>query len=286
MNGNSTRTGQGPTTVTPRSSRTEFSGRAAATLRNGSGKAPANQTRRAYELVRSLIRSGTILSTEQLVEDELVKTFDLPRVSIRQALVQLAGEGLVSRRRHAGTRVIHDYYQIPIDDYLPRPAPSGFMVRQIDLREVKSMPAIRQHLETDDPIVGMVEHLFEHVTSEGSEPIGVRTAYYRRDFSQPKSWATCPSMAAGFEAVYGVPLGRIETILDAAACDIDTALLLQIEPGSTVLMREQVLTDIEGVVQEYTFSHYRADRVSFPLSHDASAGSPGDHWESTRVAAV
>ncbi|MGX7724094.1 hypothetical protein [Rhodococcus sp. 5G237] len=30
-------------------------------------------------------------------------------------------------------------------------------------------------------------------------------------------------------------------------------------------MREQLLRDVEGTVQEYTFSYYRADRVSFPL---------------------
>ncbi|AMM22046.1 hypothetical protein AX769_20210 [Frondihabitans sp. PAMC 28766] len=56
-------------------------------------------------MVRSLIRSGVLVNSEQFVEDELVKRFDLPRVSIRQALVQLAIGVLVIRQRHVGTRV-------------------------------------------------------------------------------------------------------------------------------------------------------------------------------------
>lgn len=232
-----------------------------------SRRPPSNQTRRAYEMVRSLIRSGVLVNSEQLVEDELVKMFDLPRVSIRQALVQLATEGLVIRQRHVGTRVSHAYYQIPLDDILPREAPPGFMVRTLDDRLVRSMPWIRENLGVEDDTVGMIEHVFEHTTGDGSEPIGVRIAYYRRDRTQPASWATCPSLAVGFLRAFGKPLGRVESIVDAVASDEDTARMLHLEPGATVLMREQKLYDIDGDVQEYAFSHYRPDRVSFPMTH-------------------
>ncbi|MCU1527982.1 MAG: GntR family transcriptional regulator [Frondihabitans sp.] len=218
-------------------------------------------------MVRSLIRSGVLVNSEQLIEDELVKMFDLPRVSIRQALVQLANEGLVIRQRHIGTRVSHPYYQIPVDDILPREAPPGFMIRTLDDRLVRSMPWIRENLGVDDDVVGMIEHVFEHTTGDGSEPIGVRIAYYRKECTQPASWATCPSLAVGFLRAFGKPLGLVETIVDAVASDEDTARMLHLAPGATVLMREQKLYDIDGDVQEYAFSHYRPDRVSFPITH-------------------
>ena len=232
-----------------------------------SSRSPRNQTRRAYELVRSLIRSGDLTDAEPLVEDDLVRMLDLPRTSVREALVLLATEGLVSRQRHVGTRVSGVYYQIPVDDILPNAPSPGFMVRTIDDRHVRSSPTIRQGLGTEAPVVGMIEHIFEHVSSEGSQPLGVRTAYYRTTYDQPRSWASCPPLAVGFERAFGVALGTVETVVDAVASDAETARLLHLEPGSAVLMREQRLHDVNGVVQEYTFSHYRADRVSFPLKH-------------------
>lgn len=218
-------------------------------------------------MVRSLIRSGMLVSDDQLVEDELIKMFGLSRANIRQALVQLADEGLVIRQRRLGTRVSHPCYHIPLDDILPKDAPPGFMVRTLDDRLVRSMPSIRSALGVTGEMVGMIEHVFEHTTLDGSEPVGLRTAYYRPEFTQPASWATCPSLAVGFERAFGKPLGLVETIVDAVGSDEATARILRIAPGTTVLMREQKLYDVDGDVQEYTFSHYRADIVSFPITH-------------------
>lgn len=224
-----------------------------------------NQTRRAYELVRSLIRSGFLLQDEQLVEERLIKTFGISRASVREALQQLANEGLVSRQRRSGTRVGSHYYQVPVDDILPWSTPPGFMVRRTDNREVPSTPAIRAALATDAPRVGLVEHLFEHVTPEETVAIGVRIAYYRSEYQQPAFWASCPSLSDAFRVVFGAELADVETVVDAVACDADTARTLGVREGSPVLLREQRLRDSNGVVQEYSFSHYRADRVSFPL---------------------
>ncbi len=227
--------------------------------------ADSGQPRRAYELVRARIRSGWIPRQEALVENELIKSTGLSRASVRQALVRLADEGLVDRQRHVGTRVSHDYYQLPIDDILPSHTPAGFMYRKLSDRKVPMVPMVRQFMESDDAEVGIIEQLFERVTADGAEPIGVRTAYYRAEIRQPDSWPTCPSLAFAFEYVFGVPLGNVETVIDAVLCETETAALLHIAPGAPLLVREQRLRDTNGVVQEYSFSHYRADRVSFPL---------------------
>ncbi|MBS9373051.1 GntR family transcriptional regulator [Rhodococcus sp. B50] len=232
---------------------------------DSSVRGSTNQTRRAYGLIRSLIRSGFLVDDEQLVEDRLVKTMGIPRARVREALQQLAADGLVERRRRTGTRVRQEYFQVPVDDILPWHTPPGFAVRQTDNRVVPSGPSIRTRLGTHDTRVGLVEHVFEHVTSTGVEPLGVRMAYYREQYEQPKVWQRCPSLADAFALVYGVPLGKVDTVIDAVACDTDTARVLGLREGSPVLMREQLLRDVEGTVQEYTFSYYRADRVSFPL---------------------
>jgi GntR family transcriptional regulator len=235
--------------------------------------APGNQTRRAYELVRSLIRSGFLVDDEKLVEDRLIRSFGIPRASVREALQQLAAEGLVSRERRTGTRVNQQYYQMPIDDILPWRTPPGFMVRRTDNRVVPSTPLIRARMQSIEPTVGLVEHLFEHLTEDGLQPVGVRIAYYPRSFTQPNRWETCPSLADAFEIVYGVPLADVDTVVDACGADPETAALLHVKEGAPLLMREQVLRGADGVVYEYTFSQYRADRVSFPM-HPMRAEMP------------
>lgn len=228
-------------------------------------RAVDGQNRRAYELVRSRIRSGWVPTDGALIESELVRLTGLPRASVRHALSRLADEGLVTRQRHVGTHVIGNQYRIPIDDILPNQTPAGFMYRKLFDRRIPMVPFVRDAMGVDDREIGVMEQMFEHVTADGAEPVGLRTTYYRASIRQPESWPTCPSLAFAFEYVFGVPLGDVETVIDAIAADEHTARVLHITPGAPVLMREQRLLDIHGVVHEYSFAHYRADRVSFPL---------------------
>ncbi|NHI17703.1 GntR family transcriptional regulator [Microbacterium excoecariae] len=234
-------------------------------LTTAARRAIDGQHRRAYELIRSQIRSGWVESGGSLIESDLVTLTGLPRASIRYALARLADEGLVARQRHVGTHVVGHQYRIPIDDILPNHTPPGFMYRKLVDRRVPMVAFVRTAMDTDDREIGMCEQIFEHVTADGAEPVGLRTAYYRTSVHQPASWPTCPSLEFAFEFVFGVPLGDVETVIDAAAADEHTARTLHIAPGAPVLMREQRLLDVNGVVHEYSFAHYRADRVSFPL---------------------
>lgn len=232
---------------------------------SASRRAVDGQHRRAYELVRAQIRSGWVPTDGALIEGELVKLTGLPRASVRDALTRLSDEGLVTRQRHIGTHVIGTQYRIPIDDILPNHTPPGFMYRKLVDRRIAMVPFVRDAMECDDAEIGLMEQMFEHVTADGAEPVGLRTVYYRADVRQPASWPTCPSLEFAFEYVFGVALGDVETVIDAVSADEHTASVLHIPHGAPVLMREQRLLDTRGVVREYSFAHYRADRVSFPL---------------------
>lgn len=232
-----------------------------------------NQTRRTHELVRSLIRNGEVNEDDKLVEDRLIRALGVTRQSVREALQQLASEGLVVRQRRSGTRVSQKYYHVPLDDIVPWSCPPGFMVRRTDNRVVRSTPAIRERLGVTDSEVGLVEHVFEDFVDRAIRPIGVRIAYYRAQYTQPQRWDACPTLAHAFAHVFGVELGRIDTVVDAVTADAGTAELLDLQVGAPVLFREQVLRGVDGIVYEYTFSHYRADRVSFPMASSA----PGLH---------
>lgn len=215
-------------------------------------------TRRVRDLLRSELRSGFVARDAQFVEDYLVSALAASRSAVREALQMLAQEGLLSRERRSGTTVARGVALFPLDDILEAGG-QPVTVRRTDQRSVPSTPLLRAKLATEDDTLGIVEHLFS--TEEG--PVGVRVAYYRLAYTQPESWAECPDLRQAFLSVFGRPLGRIDTVVEAGAGEPGTSKLLGIPEGSPVLIREQLLVDDRGVPQEFTFSHYRADRVSF-----------------------
>jgi len=236
----------------------------------GSAGVRQTSTRRVRDLLRSEVRSGLAGRDAHFVEDYLVNALAASRTAVREALQMLAQEGLVSRERRNGTTVTRGVTTFPLDDILGRGG-EPVTVERIDQRSVPSTPLLRARLETADEEVGVVEHLFS--TADG--PLGVRVAYYKLAYTQPESWQTCPDLQEAFTAVFGKPLGRIDSVIEAGVAEPKTSRLLGIPENSPVLIREQLLVDVDGVPQEFTFAHYRADRVSFLTSTPGAARASG-----------
>ena len=215
--------------------------------------------RRAHDLIRTAIREGILQPNDRLVEHYLIRELATSRNAVREALQLLALEGLVRRERREGTTVVGSVIRIPVDDILSSVAPESFRVERLDDRKVPSTDLIRARLQTGADQVGVIEHLF---TFEG-EPIGIRVAYYHAHVRQPVAWAECPDINTAFEAVFGMPMSHVETTIDAVPCEARTSRILDIPEGSPCLVKEQTLYDRTGRPQEFAYSHYRSDRVSF-----------------------
>jgi GntR family transcriptional regulator len=224
----------------------------------GSARGAQTWTRRVHDLLRSEIRSGELPQGAILVEDRLMQSLAASRTSVREALQQLAISGLVTRVPRGGTRVVDRITQVSLTDILPHEYQCDFKVLIIDRRIVPATDLIRARLGVDDDQVGFVEHFFV----SGEEPVGVRAVYHRANVVQPAGWQQCPSLGEAFEFVFGRPLGGIESTIDAVPADQKTADLLGVVVGSPVLLVEQSLYDADGVCQEFTFTRYRANRVS------------------------
>jgi GntR family transcriptional regulator len=212
-----------------------------------------------HDLLRSEIRNGGLPRGTLLVEDRLMQTLAASRTSVREALQQLATSGLVSRTQRGGTRVVERITQMSLSDILPSDGGADdFRIRVIDRRIVPATDLIRDRLGTNDDQIGFVEHYF----LSGEEPVGVRAVYHRVAVRQPEGWPRCPPLGYAFAVVFGRSLRTIKATIDAVAADAKTARLLGIAVGSPVLVVEQCLIDSDGVCQEFTFTRYRADRVS------------------------
>lgn len=68
------------------------------------GATPAGTSRLA-EAIREAIISGEFAPHQRLIETDLSTTYGASRAAVRTALLELAGEGLVDRMPHRGSRV-------------------------------------------------------------------------------------------------------------------------------------------------------------------------------------
>ncbi|MCF7553804.1 MULTISPECIES: GntR family transcriptional regulator [Pseudonocardia] len=227
----------------------------------GGPNEPRNRSARlVHQLIRSSIKSGLLRAGDPLTEDDLVQQLRTTRSSVRFALQLLADEGLVTRQRRIGTYVHAKPVQIPMQDVVDTQAGGPLDYRLIGDDTFPAHGLIRSRMPTDRSQLRMIEYL---ISSEGTT-IGTLVAFQidpSIDMFEHRS--AIHDIATTFEAIYGRPFGRMQTWIDAVDADEQTAALLGVSPGAGLLVRDQTLSDADGVIHEFAYAHYRADMVSF-----------------------
>jgi GntR family transcriptional regulator len=237
---------------------------AAALFRMRLGRPELLQTspRRVHDLLRTSIREGLLRPADRLNEDTLVRELATSRNAVREGLQMLASLGVVVRVPRVGTTIVGGLVQIPLDPVPGRHQPDGMTVARLEDRIVPSTALIRERLCTSASHVGMIEHMY----SMGGSPLGVRAAYYHGEVRPAGGWGQPLNLDTAFEFVWGPPVGRVDTTINALVLEARTCRLLEAPEGTPGLVKEQIVHDAAGVPQEFAYSHWRADRVSFTAS--------------------
>ncbi|ORM34074.1 GntR family transcriptional regulator [Williamsia sp. 1135] len=226
----------------------------------GSAGTRQRSARVVHQLLRSSIKSGVLNAGESLSEESLIENLDSTRAAVRSALQMLADEGLVSRQRRMGTVVRGRPLQLPVEDIIGNPSSGPLEYRMIGDHAIPAHHLIRSRMPTDSDSLRMIDY----VISNGGVPIGTLVAFQINPNAHPPVHnPDVDGIAQTFETVYSRPFGRMETCIDAVGADERTARILNIAPGAVLLVRDQVLSDVDGNVHEYAYAHYRADMVSF-----------------------
>ncbi|MET0324758.1 MAG: GntR family transcriptional regulator [Ilumatobacteraceae bacterium] len=222
---------------------------------------PRRQTspRRVHDLLRAGIRDGRLRPGQRLVETALVQEFGTSRNAIREAMQDLAAEGLVTRRPREGTMVAGEILRIPLDQLYAERDSQLVTTRRIETRRLRTTPEVAARLGHAVREVNVTEVLY----LLRGEPIAVWVDYVDADFVQPTFFETSADMASSFERFFGAPFGRMESTLEARLCELRTMRLLGLTEPAAVLVRELVLFDEDDLPRALVFAHYRADRVSF-----------------------
>ena len=194
-------------------------------------------------------------------EAELSRAYDASRVTVRKALDELRGAGLIESRQGYGWFVAVD----PLRQTLGRLgtieahlAESGIETqrRVIDFGFVRAPARVATVLGVDTVLrvrrVNLADgEPFARVTVWAPEAIGRRLS--RDDVER-----------ATFYELIGIPLGGATQTIGAAAADDDDASLLAVPVGSPVLRCERVTFDTDGapvLLGEHVFPAHRTEFV-------------------------
>lgn len=205
-------------------------------------------------------------------EDDLASHYGVSVLTMRQALKELADEGLISRHRRRGTF---------IEPAALRGAPVRLLgsVDAIVAQQSGGRTAVFQHGPEVLP-PGVREHfagLEEGVAfrrlrcDEGGEPTNWAENFVRPetaariDLADLERWP----MTKVLRDVAGVRISRITDTVEARLADPETARLLRVPLLSPILHYTGVSYDGSGQAVDVVRIHYRGDRFSFTVTMDA-----------------
>jgi len=226
--------------------------------RNGT---PAYQ--RIQHAIRKRIDAAELKPGDAVAsERELAKTHKVSLMTARHALAGLEREGVVERRRGAGTFVaapkIHFNKLMSYTEHMSsRGLAPRSRVLTAKIIEDEQEVAARLNLPATSRLVKIARL---RLTDE--EPFALETCYLpASEYSELVAASLGRnSLFAALEHDYGVELAYADEEIDATAADAHLAEMLALPKGSALLRIRQVIYSTKGKATIYVVGYYRSER--------------------------
>lgn len=219
------------------------------------------------ETLKQRILEGVYAPHERLPsESELMATFKVSRITVRQALRDLHNEGLIFTSQGKGTfaskpKAVQDIHRL--EGFGEAMAAKGYdtSARLIGIREVNASRDVQEKLELK-PREKVIE--VTRVRYLNREPVSVDTSYFPQDvgsrlFGKDLTDDIFPML----ENQLGVELGCADISLEARPVDSETASLLSLETGNAVMWVERLTRDASGRPIDYEYLAFRGDSYRY-----------------------
>jgi GntR family transcriptional regulator len=216
-------------------------------------------------VLRSNIVGGVYPSGLLPCESELMAGYEAPRAAVREALSMLRDEGLVERVQGIGTFSICDERYTSSFEEMHGDVPDGADVMRarprILARSVIPAPdAVARKLEvaTGEPVL-----LLEYLGIVDGVAVWLASNYVK--FPEAERLRTTPFETEWYSLldVAGLTVGGSHWQLCAVNADAAVAALLNVKPGTAVMLGEELISDADGRVYDYAVCYFRSDRHSF-----------------------
>ena len=230
---------------------------------NGQNGIPAYQ--RIQGAIRGRIKSGELKPGEPVAsERELARVHRVSLMTARHALAGLEQEGMVERRRGAGTFVAPPRIHFnKLMSYTEQMASRGLSAasKVITARVIEREEEISARLML--PAAGEVVKI-ERLRHTSDEPFALEACYLPAErfpglLREPLAKG---SLFLALERDYNVQLTYSDEEVDATAADTRVAQLLQVPRGAPLMRIRQVIYGSNAKPVIYVIGFYRAERHS------------------------
>jgi len=219
--------------------------------------------KRIQNAIRKRIDSAELKPGDSVAsERELAKTHKVSLMTARHALAGLENEGVVERRRGAGTFVASPKIHFnKLMSYTEHMSSRGLSARsRVLLAEIivdEAEVAARLGLPATSALVKI-----ERLRETGDDPFALETCYLpAREYS---ALVSAPlgrtSLFGTLRHDFGVELAYADEEVDATAAEAAVAELLGVPRGASVLRIRQVIYSTKGKATIYGVGFYRSER--------------------------
>jgi GntR family transcriptional regulator len=219
--------------------------------------------KRIQNVIRKRIESSELKPGDAVAsERELARTHSVSLMTARHALTGLEREGVVERRRGAGTFVAAPKIHFNrLMSYTEQMSSRGLSPRSqvlvAKIIEHDAEVAARLRLPATSTLVKI-----ERLRETGDEPLALETCYLSAaEFCElVRAPLGRTSLFATLNHDYGVQLAYADEEVDATAAEANVADLLNVPCGAPVLRIRQVIYSTKGKATIYVLGFYRSDR--------------------------
>jgi GntR family transcriptional regulator len=204
------------------------------------------------------LKPGDIVDSER----ELARIHGVSLMTARHALAGLEREGMVVRRRGAGTFVAPPKIHFnKLMSYTEQMAGRGLAVSSkllsLNVIDTEQEVAARLALPATSQLIRV-----ERLRVGANEPFAIETCYLSAEDFVGLTDAPLDrvSLFSILEQDYGLEIAHADEEIDATTADPHTARLLGIPHGSPVLRIRQEIYSTKGKVALYVLGLYRSDR--------------------------
>ncbi|MGE5559728.1 MAG: GntR family transcriptional regulator [Chloroflexota bacterium] len=232
------------------------------------------------DLLQRQIEGGVLpVGTRLPTEAELMATYGVGRVTVRQAVLDLVRQGYLYRHRGRGTFVCRrrsaDGIE-PLISFTAEMAARGLVAgaRVLTLKQVKPPPAVTLKLQSgpDEKVI-----LSRRLRTADGMPMAIETSY----LSQAIIGGLTREELAGslYQLIVhrrGLRIGRAVQAVTPAVATPDEAELLGVAPGTPVLVMERQTFLADGRPLEFMTFVYRGDiyRMETEIASGTAASRP------------
>ncbi|HEX5534108.1 MAG TPA: GntR family transcriptional regulator [Actinomycetales bacterium] len=221
--------------------------------------------------IRAKVTSGELGPGARLPnEQDMAKSYGVSRSVVRQALLELEADGLVSRQRAKGTFISPPKLHVPFytmcsftEEMQSHDIDVESTVLTAELRTASAGVCSRLSVELNSQCL-----FLERLRLGNGEVLGYDITWIHPELASQleSSNLATSSLFELYQHVAGRQLSDVDRVVRAVCASGDVARRLQVKPGTAVLQIDRLVRDMTGLVLDVQTRYHPADRFSIELS--------------------